>query len=221
MMSIPTATLTPCGTCRGAGSPAIPAGPNSQSGMGTPGWRTRGVKMRGWLSSSIPPLPRATARVPTPHNPTPAPTMTTVVAPLRSHCRGGGGWVDGWGPLRSPSYPKTVRSRHFSHNHHLFPVPLADELLRRGAVSGWQDGGGGGGAASHAAIDEAQAVHLRRLIDVSTIDHHRAAHGGADLQHIQRLELVPLGHDYQGVRALRRFIGIRAKLHLLHTHAFA
>src|SRR5712691_4443824 len=45
-----------------------------------------------------------------PHiRPTPAPTMTTVGGDV--HCRGGGGCVDGRGPLRSPSNPKSAGER--------------------------------------------------------------------------------------------------------------
>ncbi len=47
---------------------------------------------------------RATARVPSHPNTTPAPTMTTVGASdIAYHSRGGGGEDEGWGPLRSPS----------------------------------------------------------------------------------------------------------------------
>src|SRR5438552_16268826 len=53
MISMPTATFTPCGRLRGAGKPATPAGPKSQSGIGTPGWRTSGVKINGRLSSIV------------------------------------------------------------------------------------------------------------------------------------------------------------------------
>ena len=49
---------------------------------------------------SIP--PRATARVPTQPNPTPALTMTDDLEASRSHSRGGGGADVGRGPLRSP-----------------------------------------------------------------------------------------------------------------------
>src|SRR5579885_57342 len=53
MLSMPTALLTPCGGGSGAGRPATPAGPKSQSGMATPGWRTSGVKSMGRSSRSM------------------------------------------------------------------------------------------------------------------------------------------------------------------------
>ncbi|HEU0003915.1 MAG TPA: heme lyase CcmF/NrfE family subunit [Ktedonobacteraceae bacterium] len=55
---------------------------------------------------------RATARVPSQPDPTPAPTMTrSVVSKIRNHSRGEGGVDEGRGPLRSPSYPFLRHSR--------------------------------------------------------------------------------------------------------------
>ena len=32
-----------------------------------------------------------------------------------------------------------------------------------------------------------------------------------NLLHIERFELVPLGHDYKGIRAFRDFVGVLTK----------
>ncbi len=54
-----------------------------------------------------------------------------------------------------------------------------------------------------AAIDEAQAAHFIYFEDIAAIDDDRAAHGGANVQHVQRLELVPLGDEQESVATCR------------------
>jgi hypothetical protein len=78
--------------------------------------------LAGTLSSKLlfsernqPSGPKATARVPTLPNPTPASTMTTKGLPRSVRSRGGGGADVGWGPLRSPSSLKSVGERAWLH----------------------------------------------------------------------------------------------------------
>src|SRR3954468_3874579 len=48
--------------------------------------------------------------------------------------------------------------------------------------------------------------HVLRLIDVSKINNDRARHRALQSVQIQRTELLPLGHDYQCVGAIRATI---------------
>src|SRR5947209_5419909 len=142
-MSMPTATLTPSGLCRGAGNPAMPAGPKSQSGMGTPGWRTSGVKIKGWLSSiRKPPTP---GRPPKRAEPEPGrPPKRAEPEPGQGQARPVPYYEVATDPrsayrVRAGLAPALASSPVlFRCNHHvLLPIPIAtDERLRCGAVSG-------------------------------------------------------------------------------------
>src|SRR5215469_3934110 len=55
--------------------------------------------------------------------------------------------------------------------------------------------------AADAAVDEPQAAHLRRVIQVAAVHDDRTAHQPLQLLHVQLLELVPLRHDHDRVGA--------------------
>src|SRR5260370_16655942 len=76
-------------------------------------------------------------------------------------------------------------------------------------------------AATNATIREAEGFHFARLVDIAAIDEYRMVHGVLDLVHIERLKLVPFGHNHQGIRALSNFISIFAENDGFHAHVFA
>src|SRR5450755_1936502 len=88
-------------------------------------------------------------------------------------------------------------------------------------IAGGENRRRGAGAATDAAIDEALVLDLRTLIDVTSVDQHRAAHRAADHLHIQRLELVPFSYDDQGIRLLRDLVWTLAERHHIHMYAIA
>src|SRR5207249_4650803 len=65
-------------------------------------------------------------------------------------------------------------------------------------------------------VDEAEASHQSRIIDVATVDQHRAAHHPLQLGQVQVPELVPLGDHHHRVGAPRDRVGVASVLDLRH-----
>src|SRR5215471_1862879 len=70
--------------------------------------------------------------------------------------------------------------------------------------------------AADAAVDEAQAAHLRRVVQVPAVHDDRPAHQALELLHVQLLELIPLRHDHDRVRAPGHALGVAAVLDVRH-----
>src|ERR1700730_14383664 len=50
-------------------------------------------------------------------------------------------------------------------------------------------------------VDEAEAAHVSRIVDVPPVDQHRPAHRPLELGHVEMPELVPFGDQHDPVRA--------------------
>src|SRR5438552_18420291 len=74
------------------------------------------------------------------------------------------------------------------------------------------------GAATDATIGEAEAFHFTCLVDIAAIDEYWMVHGMLYLLHIERFELVPLGHNYKGVCALCYFVGVLTENDSIHLY---
>src|SRR5205807_4728739 len=75
------------------------------------------------------------------------------------------------------------------------------------------------GTATDATIGEAETFHFARFVDIAAIDEYWMVHGMLYLVHIERLELVPLGHNDKGVCSLCYFVGILAKNDGFHMYS--
>src|ERR1700693_2270372 len=60
--------------------------------------------------------------------------------------------------------------------------------------------------AANAPVGEAKAPHLRGVVDVSPIDHHRPAHRRLQSGEVELAELVPFRDQHQAVRPIRQRI---------------
>src|SRR5215472_3658281 len=61
-----------------------------------------------------------------------------------------------------------------------------------------------------APVDEAELAHLLRVVDIAAIDHDRPPHQALELLEVELLELIPLGHNDDGVGASRDGLRIAA-----------
>src|SRR6266568_9198160 len=77
------------------------------------------------------------------------------------------------------------------------------------------------GAATDATVGEAETFHFARFVNITAINEYWMVHGTLYLVHIERFELVPLGHNYKGVRAFCYFVGVLTENDSIHLHTFA
>src|SRR5690242_16993425 len=62
--------------------------------------------------------------------------------------------------------------------------------------------------AANAAVDETQAAHHSRVVDVSSVHDDRSPHQLLHARHVELAELVPFRHQDKGVRTAGDLIGV-------------
>src|SRR5205085_3366338 len=104
----------------------------------------------------------------------------------------------------------------------LFPVPSLEKqsLWQAGTITRRQHRRGRPCPSAHTTVDKAQPVHFRGLIDIAAIDQHRATHGAANLQHVERLEFIPFGHDNECIGILGYLVGVLAESNRVQVNTF-
>src|SRR6202000_881596 len=66
-------------------------------------------------------------------------------------------------------------------------------------------------SSSNCIIAESRPRHLRRVIEVASVEYHRCAQTRLDVLEVGAAELAPFGHDDERIGALQGFVAVVAE----------